>query len=199
MIRPGNGSSQTGRAEIRLYAAAVLRQLPEEPLQPVPLGPVWLATDSDVGLALRMDGYTGHERATGIPVGLYAAGGLESPVYLDADFLLGPGGGASQHHRGFRSRHQDQCSRVPARQHLQDLPGHKGTVAALCFNVKGPDLCFLDQPAALSAQDERRVRPSRPDSPSPSARFAITPRSNPMESISTRYAPTKSWPRTPSR
>ncbi len=29
-------------------------------------------------------------RATGIPVGLYAAGGLEAPVYLDCDFLLGP-------------------------------------------------------------------------------------------------------------
>ena len=53
-------------------------------------GPVWLATDADVALALRMDAYTGGERATGIPVGLYAAGGLESPVYLDCDFLLGP-------------------------------------------------------------------------------------------------------------
>src|SRR5215213_1078067 len=84
------GSGSDHRPEIRLYAAAVLRQLPEEPLQPVPLGPVWLASDSDVALALRMDGYTAHQRATGIPVGLYAAGGLESPVYLDADFLLGP-------------------------------------------------------------------------------------------------------------
>ena len=37
-----------------------------------------------------MDAYTGGERPTGIPVGLYAAGGLESPVYLDCDFLLGP-------------------------------------------------------------------------------------------------------------
>src|SRR3954470_2879009 len=83
-------SEPTTRAEIRLYTAAVLRQVPEEPLQPVPLGSVWLATDADVVQALRMDGYTGHERATGIPVGLYAAGGLESPVYLDCDFLLGP-------------------------------------------------------------------------------------------------------------
>jgi hypothetical protein len=78
------------RPEIRLFTAAVLRQIPEEPLQPVPLGAVWLATDEDVVLALRMDGYTGGERATGIPVGLYAAGGLETPVFLDCDFLLGP-------------------------------------------------------------------------------------------------------------
>ena len=82
------GQEPTARAEIRLFTAAVLRQIPEEPLQPVPLGPVWLADDADVLLALRMDGYTGGERASGVPVGLYAAGGLESPVYLDCDFLL---------------------------------------------------------------------------------------------------------------
>ncbi len=80
----------TRRTEIRLYTAAVLRQIPEEPLQPVPLGSVWLASDADVVLALRMDAYTTGERPTGIPVGLYAAGGLEAPVYLDCDFLLGP-------------------------------------------------------------------------------------------------------------
>ena len=84
------GLEPSERAEIRLFTAAVLRQMPEEPLQPVPLGPVWLASDEDVVLALRMDAYTVGERPTGIPVGLYAAGGLESPVYLDCDFLLGP-------------------------------------------------------------------------------------------------------------
>src|SRR5215471_4778574 len=35
----------TRRAEIRLYTAAVLRQTPEEPLQPVPMGQVFLAGD----------------------------------------------------------------------------------------------------------------------------------------------------------
>ena len=69
------GAEPTARAEVRLYAAAVLRQIPEEPLQPVPLGPVWLASDTDVVLALRMDAYTRRDRPTGIPVGLYAAGG----------------------------------------------------------------------------------------------------------------------------
>src|SRR3954447_13593729 len=149
-------ASQTGRAEIRLYAAAVLRQLPEEPLQPVPLGPVWLASDSDVALALRMDGYTAHERATGIPVGLYAAGGLEAPVYLDADFLLGPEA-AHLNITGVSGL----ATKTSAVEFLlgsifQTFPAHKGTVAALCFNVKGPDLCFLDQPAALSPEDQRQ-------------------------------------------
>jgi uncharacterized protein len=156
---PGAVASEpTVRAEIRLYAAAVLRQIPEEPLQPVPLGPVWLATDADVGLALRMDSYTVHERATGIPVGLYAAGGLESPVFLDADFLLGPEA-AHLNITGVSGL----ATKTSAVEFLlgsifQTFPGHKGTVAALCFNVKGPDLCFLDQPASLSAEDQRQYQ-----------------------------------------
>src|SRR3954463_4927091 len=56
------GTEPTVRAEIRLFTAAVLRQIPEEPLQPVPLSSVWLANDADVVLALRMDAYTGGER-----------------------------------------------------------------------------------------------------------------------------------------
>jgi len=134
----------------------VLGQIPEEPLQPVPLGPVWLATDTDVALALRMDSYTAHERPTGIPVGLYAAGGLESPVYLDGDFLLGPEA-AHLNITGVSGL----ATKTSAVEFLlgsifQTFPEHKGTVAALCFNVKGPDLCFLDQPASLSAEDRRQ-------------------------------------------
>src|SRR6187551_1968591 len=124
------GLEPTARTEIRLYTAAVLRQVPEEPLQPVPLGSVWLATDADVALALRMDGYTAGERPTGMPVGLYAAGvsGLATKTSA-VEFLL--------------------------TSIFQTFPAHKGSVAALCFNVKGPDLCFLDQPATLSEEDQR--------------------------------------------
>src|SRR5215207_8612860 len=150
------GAEPTARAEIRLYSAAVLRQIPEEPLQPVPLGPVWLASDTDVILALRMDGYTAHERATGIPVGLYAAGGLESPVYLDCDFLLGPEA-AHLNITGVSGL----ATKTSAVEFLlgsifQTFPRHKGSVAALCFNVKGPDLCFLDQPGPLTEEDRRQ-------------------------------------------
>jgi hypothetical protein len=150
------GLEPSQRAEIRLFTAAVLRQMPEEPLQPVPLGPVRLATDEDVRLALRMDGYTGGERPTGVPVGLYAAGGLESPVYLDCDFLLGPEA-AHLNITGVSGL----ATKTSAVEFLlasifQTFPAHKGSVAALCFNVKGPDLCFLDQPAALSAEDLRQ-------------------------------------------
>ncbi|HEV7366795.1 MAG TPA: hypothetical protein VGN76_13185 [Gemmatimonadales bacterium] len=150
------GAEPTIRAEIRLYSAAVLRQIPEEPLQPVPLGSVWLASDADVVLALRMDSYTGTERGTGIPVGLYAAGGLESPVYLDCDFLLGPEA-AHLNITGVSGL----ATKTSAVEFLlgsifQTFPSHKGSVAALCFNVKGPDLCFLDQPTSLSEEDQRQ-------------------------------------------
>ncbi len=149
------GLEPTARTEIRLYTAAVLRQVPEEPLQPVPLGPVWLATDADVALALRMDGYTAGERPTGVPVGLYATGGSASPVYLDCDFLLGPEA-AHLNITGVSGL----ATKTSAVEFLltsifQTFPVHKGSVAALCFNVKGPDLCFLDQPTALSEEDRR--------------------------------------------
>jgi len=141
------------RDEIRHYTAAVLRQEPEEPLQPVPLGDVRLATDADVRTALRMDGFTGGARSTGIPAGTYGAAGLAAPVYLDADFLLGPEA-AHLNITGVSGL----ATKTSAVEFLlasifQTFPAHKGSVAAVCFNVKGPDLCFLDQPAALGAED----------------------------------------------
>jgi uncharacterized protein len=150
-----SGLEPSQRAEIRLFTAAVLRQIPEEPLQAVPLGPVWLATDADVALALRMDAYLGGDRPTGVPAGLYAAGGLESPVYLDCDFLLGPEA-AHLNITGVSGL----ATKTSAVEFLlgsifQTFPRHKGSVAALCFNVKGPDLCFLDQPATLTDEDRR--------------------------------------------
>jgi hypothetical protein len=150
------GAEPSRRAEIRLFSAAVLRQIPEEPLQPVPLGAVWPASDADVALALRMDTYLTGDRPTGIPVGLYAAGGLEAPVYLDCDFLLGPEA-AHLNITGVSGL----ATKTSAVEFLlgsifQTFPAHKGSIAALCFNVKGPDLCFLDQPAALGEEDARR-------------------------------------------
>jgi hypothetical protein len=143
----------TERTEVRLYTAAVLRQIPEEPLQPVPLGAVHLASDADVELALRMDGYARSARPTAIPVGVYASAGHESPVYLDCDFLLGPEA-AHLNITGVSGL----ATKTSAVEFLlssifQTFPAHRGSVAAVCFNVKGPDLCFLDQPAALGEAD----------------------------------------------
>jgi DNA helicase HerA-like ATPase len=147
------GAQPTVRTEIRLYAAAVLRQEPAEPLQPVPIGDVFLANDVDVIAALRMDAYTGGERATGIPIGVYNAAGLSAPVYVDADFLLGPE--AAHLNISGVSGLATKTSAVEfmLSSIFQTFPAHKGSVAAVCFNVKGPDLCFLDQPGELSEED----------------------------------------------
>jgi hypothetical protein len=143
----------TLRPEIRLWTAAVLRQLPEEPMQPVPLGTVTAASNDDVRIALRMDAYVREEASTGIPIGLYAAGGMSAPVYLDADFLVGPEA-AHLNITGVSGLATKTSAVTFLLQSLfQSFPAGKGSVAAVCFNVKGPDLCFLDQPAPLGTDD----------------------------------------------
>ena len=149
-------AAPTVRQEIRYWTAAVLRQIPEEPLQPVPLGQVFVASDTDVAQALRMDAYLHSATPTAIPIGLYSSGGLEAPVYLDADFLLGP----EAAHLNI-SGVSGLATKTSAVEFLlaaifRHFPPHKGKVAAVCFNVKGPDLCFLDQPGELSEEDRRR-------------------------------------------
>ncbi len=149
-------AAPTVRQEIRLWTAAVLRQIPEEPLQPVPLGRVHMASDADVAQALRMDAYLHRAKPTAIPVGLYTSGGLESPVYLDADFLVGP----EAAHLNI-SGVSGLATKTSAVEFLlgsifQHFPVHRGKVAAVCFNVKGPDLLFLDQAGQLEDEDRRR-------------------------------------------
>ena len=143
----------TERAEIRLYTAAVLRQLPEEPLQPVPMGAVFLADDFEVAAALRMDSYVSGERKNGVPIGVYRAGGVDSPIYLDVDFLLGPE--AAHVNIAGVSGLATKTSAIEwlLASLFAHFPEEKGSVAALCFNVKGPDLCFLDQMGAITDAD----------------------------------------------
>jgi DNA helicase HerA-like ATPase len=144
---------QTARAEIRLYTAAVLRHVPEEPLQPVPMGTVFLADESDVAIALRMDGYLKPGARTGIPIGVYRAGGTDSAIFLDADFLLGPE--AAHLNISGVSGLATKTSAVEwlLQSIFTHFPAQKGSVAAVCFNVKGPDLCYLDQPGEIDDAD----------------------------------------------
>ncbi|CAN1212666.1 ATP-binding protein [Tumidithrix helvetica PCC 7403] len=142
----------TQRPEIRAFKAAVLRMEPEEPLQPVPIGPVYLADDDAVLMSLRMDEYVGKGR--GIPVGVYVKGGMNSPVYLDADFLLGPE--AAHLNITGVSGLATKTSLVEFL--LKSIFAHycpdnpdRG-VAAVFFNVKGPDLLYLDLPPAEGGQ-----------------------------------------------
>src|SRR3954468_20767804 len=149
----GAAVAATQRAEIRLYTAHVLRQLPEEPLQPVPMGNVALASDEDVAVALRMDTYLQPGARTAIPVGIYRAGAMEAPIYLDADFLLGPEA-AHLNITGVSGL----ATKTSAVEWLlasifTHFPQQKGSVASVCFNVKGPDLLFLDQAGHLDDTD----------------------------------------------
>jgi hypothetical protein len=100
-----------------------------------------------------MDAYVSGERKSGIPVGLYHAGGVDSPIYLDADFLVGP----EAAHLNI-SGVSGLATKTSAVEFLlaalfAHFPEEKGSVAALCFNVKGPDLCFLDQPGVIPDAD----------------------------------------------
>src|SRR6476619_5462230 len=147
--------SATERAEIRLYTAAVLRQIPEEPLQPVPMGQVFLAEEQDVQVALRMDGYLREGANTGIPVGVYRAGATDSTIYLDADFLLGPE--AAHLNITGMSGLATKTSAVEwlLASMFTHFPEEKGSIAAVAFNVKGPDLCYLDKPGRVEETDEK--------------------------------------------
>src|SRR5688500_18685029 len=149
----GASVAPTQRSEIRLYTAHVLRQIPDEPLQPVPMGTDALASDADVAIALRMDSYLDPASRTAIPVGLYRACAMEAPIYLDADFLLGPEA-AHLNITGVSGL----ATKTSAVEWLlasifAHFPEQKGSVAAVCFNVKGPDLLFLDQPGHLADDD----------------------------------------------
>src|SRR5690349_5443832 len=146
--------ASTERAEIRLYTAAVLRQLPDEPLQPVPLGDVFLADDTDVAVALRMDGYLAEGARTGVPIGVYHAGGTDAPIYLDADFLIGPE--AAHLNITGVSGLATKTSAIEwiLSSLFEHFPAQKGSIAAVCFNVKGPDLCFLDEQGEIDERDK---------------------------------------------
>lgn len=152
--QPAGGTyAATERTEIRLYTAQVLRHIPEEPLQPVPLGEVFLADDADVAVALRMDSYLRADSRTAIPVGVYRAGAMQAPIYVDADFLVGPE--AAHLNITGMSGLATKTSAIEwvIQSIFAHFPEQRGTVAAVAFNVKGPDLCFLDQPGTLSDAD----------------------------------------------
>ena len=140
---PGS-DAPTMRHEVKCYNAAVLRVTPEEPLQPVPVGPVFLADDISVRNALRMDTFW---EKSGIPIGLYQNGDLLSPVYLDSEFLLGPEA-AHLNITGVSGLATKTSSiEFVLLSIFERFAGvRQDGIAVVCFNVKGPDMLFLDFP-----------------------------------------------------
>lgn len=145
----GTGT-QTERPEFRYYTAAVLKMVPEEPIQPVSVGCVYLADDKAVKTSLRMETYADE---SGIPVGLYENGENQSPVYLDSNFLLGPEAG----HLNVTGVSGLATKTSIVQFLLSSIYQHhkgKGGVATVLFNVKGPDLLFLDKVAENLSEPE---------------------------------------------
>jgi hypothetical protein len=129
---PAGATGPTRRTEVRLWTAAVLRHVPEEPVQPVPIADVYLATEADVEIALRMDSYVRGEPRTALPIGLYRSGGLQAPVSLDANFLLGPES----------ARHQDERGAFFPHEHFSALSAGKGLGCGGLFQRQGARSLF---------------------------------------------------------
>ncbi|MCS7309117.1 MAG: ATP-binding protein [Armatimonadetes bacterium] len=143
----------TLRPEMRLYVASVLRQMPEEPVQPAPIAPVYLADAQDVRMALRMDAFA----SRAIPIGVYRNGEALSPITLDSRFLLGPEAGHLNVTGTSGLAAKTSAIMFLLQAIFQKLPSDE-SVAALLFNVKGADLMFIDLPPGedfLTEQDRR--------------------------------------------
>ncbi len=150
VVTDGFQTGEEGGGQLpRLWQVAVLRQVPDEPLRPVPIAPVVLARAEEVVVALRMDGYA----SSGIPIGLHQGSDGGTPVLLDADFLLGPEAAHCNITGVSGLATKTSLLTLLLSSVFQKLPSSRGSVATVCFNVKGPDLLFLDQPAVLGERD----------------------------------------------
>ena len=152
MARRRRGRSPpTERAEIRLYTAAVLRQMPEEPLQPVPMGQVFLADDEDVASRCAWTATSKPESRTGIPVGRVPRRRHRLADLPRRGFSPRPRGRAPQHHRRVRPGDEDQRRRVDCcSSHLRALPGEQGVGRrGVLQRQRARTCCFLDQPGEL--------------------------------------------------
>lgn len=146
-------NAPTLRPEMRLYVASVLRQYPEEPVQPAPIAPVYLADAEEVMTALRMDVFA----QRGVPVGVYRNGETLSPILLDSRFLLGPEAGHLNVTGTSGLAAKTSAIMFLIQAIFQKLPEGQ-SVAALLFNVKGGDLMFIDLPPEdgfLTDEDRR--------------------------------------------
>ena len=129
--------------------------MPEEPLQPVPMGEVFLADDerrrrrAAHGRLSRARARAPASRSASIAPAAPTRRSTSTPI-----FSSGP---------RRRTSTSPACPGLATKTSAVEwmlssifthFPAQKGSVAAVCFNVKGPDLCFLDQPG-----DDRRARP----------------------------------------
>lgn len=175
----------TRRPEILVFIVRVLAtchlRSDVDSHRPVISGPVWFATPAAIDFALGRDDFTG----IAVPALLHTNGnpawdenGIEkrndngdilfqkSPVWLDSDYLLGPEAGHANWtgQSGLATKTSHAVFLLSAV--FQRLRAEGRSVAALMFNVKGPDLLWLDKPAApepewRAAYEAAKARPFR--------------------------------------
>jgi hypothetical protein len=156
----------TRRPEILVFTVNVLatKHVREDVTshRPPVAGPVYFATPQAIEYALGCQNFSG----TPIPALLHTNGNAErlpngserldaqgrivfqrSPILLDEDYLLGPEAGHANWtgQSGLATKTSHALFLISAI--FQRLKGEGRTVAALMFNVKGPDLLWLDKPA----------------------------------------------------
>lgn len=175
----------TRRPEILVFSVRVLatKHLRDDvdSHRPAVSGPVWFATPEAIEFALGRDDFSG----TAIPALMHTNGNAErdewgverrtaaghilfqrTPIWVDSDYLLGPEAGHANWtgQSGLATKTSHAVFLLSAV--FQKLQAAGKTVAALMFNVKGPDLLWLDKPAnpetaweaAYAAADSRMLR-----------------------------------------
>jgi hypothetical protein len=156
----------TQRPEILVYKVKVLasqhRRDDVQSQRPVINGPVYFATQTAIEYALGTHGFSGAK----VPALMHTngnyvrneAGEVElderglpkfqrTPLYLDEDYLIGPEAGHANWtgQSGLATKTSHALFLISSV--FQTLQKEGSSVAAIMFNVKGPDLLWLDKPA----------------------------------------------------
>jgi DNA helicase HerA-like ATPase len=156
----------TQRPEILVYTVKVLASQHRRPdvqsQRPVITGPVYFATQAAIEYALGTQEFTGAK----VPALMHTNGnyvrdvngdiatderGLpkfqRTPLYLDEDYLVGPEAGHANWtgQSGLATKTSHALFLISSV--FQTLQREQQSVAAIMFNVKGPDLLWLDKPA----------------------------------------------------
>jgi hypothetical protein len=153
---------------VRVLATRHLRDDVDSHRPPVS-GPVWFATSSAIRFALGEDGFTG----TSVPALMHTNGNAErdeqgnmrtnaagdvlfqrTPIQLDSDYILGPEAGHANWTGQSGLATKTSHAVFLLNSVFQKLREKGTTVAALMFNVKGPDLLWLDKPASPEGEWE---------------------------------------------
>ena len=180
---------------VRTLATRHLRDDVDSHRPPVS-GPVWFATTEAIEFALGRDDFSG----TPVPALMHTNGNAErdetgiekqnasgdvifqrTPIWLDCDYLLGPEAGHANWtgQSGLATKTSHAVFLLSAV--FQRLQAEGKSVAALMFNVKGPDLLWLDKPASpepewVQAYAAAEARPLRDEDLQAYAALGIEPK-----------------------